>query len=301
LEIIQILNVENTNSPKISIIIPVKNGAGTINACLKDIYAQNLISETEVIVIDSGSTDGTLEIVKKYPVRLYQIPPEDFGHGKTRNYGVSLAKGELVVMTVQDARPSSDKWLETMQQHFDDPDIAGVCGQQAVPHEKDKNPVQWFRPISKAKYTEKYFPKGEFIKLTQEEQWQHCRWDDVNAMYRKSILEQIPFRDVEFGEDMIWAKDALSAGYKIVYDNRAMVWHYHHYTDSDKLKQRIHQTLHFTYETFAVQRQNPYNLKYFVRLVYLLIKFSVRTKWWTYNLNLFFISRKAHKSFKFED
>jgi len=94
--------------PKISIIIPVKNGISTIEACLSEIFKQTLISDTEVIIIDSGSTDSTLEIVKKYPIILHQIPPEEFGHGKTRNLGVSIAKGEFVVMTVQDARPSSD-------------------------------------------------------------------------------------------------------------------------------------------------------------------------------------------------
>jgi len=259
-----------------------------------------MISETEVIVIDSGSTDGTLEIIKNYPVKLHQISPEDFGHGKTRNYGVSLAKGEFVIMTVQDAKPASAKWTESMLQHFEDPLVAGICGGQAVPHEKDKNPVQWYRPISKSGYSVKYFPKSEFEKLKPEEQWQHCRWDDVNAGYRKSVLKEIPFRDVEFGEDMIWAKEALSAGYKIVYENRAKVWHYHHYTDADKLKQRIHQSLHFTYKTFGVKRPNPYKLNYFMRLIYKLIKFKANAKWWFYNLKVFFVSRKAHKSFKFE-
>ncbi len=82
----------------ISIVIPVKDGISTIKQCLDAIFAQTLIDQTEVIIIDSGSTDGTLDIINLYPVRLYQIPPGTFNHGATRNYGVSLTKGEFVVI-----------------------------------------------------------------------------------------------------------------------------------------------------------------------------------------------------------
>ena len=281
---------------KISIIIPVKNGETTIGACLKGIFEQTLIKQTEVIIIDSGSTDRTLEIVKNYTVRLYQIPPEKFGHGKTRNYGASLAKGEFVVMTVQDVRPASNDWLEIMLSNFTDKEVVGVTGQQAVPHEADKNPLQWFRPVSKPNPKTIHFEKGEFEKLSPKQQKQNCSWDDVNAMYRKSILQKIPFDDVEFGEDMLWAKKTLKNGYKIAYDMRACVWHYHHYTDMAKLRQRIHYTLYFTYKNFGYLIPNPYNFKYFIRIIYLCLKYKIKTKWWIYNINLFLISFYAHKT-----
>ena len=73
---------------------------------------QTLIAQSEIIVIDSGSTDRSLEIVRRYPVRLIEIPASEFNHGSTRNLGVRAAKGEYVVMTVQDALPGSDDWLE---------------------------------------------------------------------------------------------------------------------------------------------------------------------------------------------
>ncbi|MBN2167017.1 MAG: glycosyltransferase family 2 protein, partial [Marinilabiliaceae bacterium] len=133
----------------ISIIIPVKNGIATIRQCLDAIYVQTLIDQAEVIVIDSGSTDGTLEVLQQYPVRLYQIPPEDFNHGDTRNYGVSLAKGDFVVMTVQDAVTTDNKWLEKITQPFNDPQIMGICGRQMIPEEIDKNPGAWTQTFSK--------------------------------------------------------------------------------------------------------------------------------------------------------
>jgi rhamnosyltransferase len=284
-------------SPKISVIIPVKNGENTIKDCLTEIFNQTLISETEVIIIDSGSTDKTLEIINKFPVKLFQIKPEEFGHGKTRNYGVSIAKGEFIVMTVQDARPSSDKWLEIMLQHFLDNKVEGVCGQQVVPHEPDKNPLEWFRPINIPSFNIKQFTKNEFEKLSAEEQWQNCRWDDVNAMYRKSVLEKIPFQEVKFGEDMIWAKDAFTAEYKLVYDMRSQVFHYHHYTEIQKLKERIQQTYYFTFKTFNYLRPNPYNFKYFIRTLYLCFKYKVKSKWWIYNFRIFLVSRSVIEKF----
>ena len=71
--------------PLISIIIPVKNGSDTIVSCLDAIFKQTLISKTEVIIIDSGSTDGTLDILKEYDVHIENIDSKDFNHGDTRN------------------------------------------------------------------------------------------------------------------------------------------------------------------------------------------------------------------------
>ena len=142
---------------------------------------------------------------------------------------INFAQGEFVVMTTQDATPADEKWLETMLQHFDNPEVAGVCGQQIVAHDADKNPISWFRPMSEAKPVTYQFKDTEkFTNLTGKEQHAYCYWDDVNAMYRKSIKLKVPFKRLMFSEDTLWAKDALSAGYAIVYDYRARVYHYHH-------------------------------------------------------------------------
>src|SRR2546426_188421 len=132
--------------PVISVVIPVKNGAATLPPCIAGILAQSVRERLEIIIIDSGSTDGSLELANTFPVRIHRIEPAEFNHGETRNLGVKLAKGEFIAMTVQDARPTDERWLERMLMHFEDPLVAGVCGQQVVPHDLDKNPLQWFRP-----------------------------------------------------------------------------------------------------------------------------------------------------------
>ena len=111
----------------ISIVIPTRNGESTIRSCFEGIFKQTLISQTEVIVLDSASSDKTLDICKEYGVRVHNIAPKDFNHGETRNVGVKLAKGEFIVMTTQDATPADKYWLETMLQHFKNKNVAGVA------------------------------------------------------------------------------------------------------------------------------------------------------------------------------
>jgi len=222
-------NSKVPENPLVSVVIPIKNGISTMKSCLDGLFSQTFKDKMEVIAIDSGSTDGTLELLEKYPVRIHHLNPKEFNHGETRNLGVSLAKGEFVVMTVQDATPASADWIEMMLKHFENPLVAGVCGQQIVAHDKEKNPLQWFKPASEAKPFTVYFEKPEeFNSLSGKKQHEYCNWDDVNAAYRKSIKEKIPFKKLMFSEDTLWAKDALGEGYAIVYDYRARVYHYHH-------------------------------------------------------------------------
>src|SRR6185503_1987399 len=96
----------------ISIVIPVKNGDHWLEALFEKLVTQTLYPQAEIIVLDSGSTDRSLEIIARYPVKLINIPPKEFNHGETRNVGVRAARGKYVVMTVQDALPFSNDWLQ---------------------------------------------------------------------------------------------------------------------------------------------------------------------------------------------
>ncbi|MBI9061922.1 MAG: glycosyltransferase family 2 protein [Marinilabiliaceae bacterium] len=218
------------NAPTISIIIPVKNGIATIRQCLDAIYRQTLIDQTEVIIIDSGSTDGTLEILKQFPVRLYKILPETFNHGATRNYGVALAKGEYVVMTVQDAIPVHRTWLENFIYHFKNKIIQAVVGIQCVDEDHKNNPAVWFKRYSHPTLEIRDIQADAFIRLTKKQQFALCNWDNVNAAYRKSALMEIPFKTTNYSEDWLWAKSALLKGFTIARDPSILVYHYHHHT-----------------------------------------------------------------------
>src|SRR5713226_2358757 len=109
-----------------SIVIPTKNGAQDIGNCVEAVYSQKGVAPFEVIVIDSGSTDATLEIARRYPVRIEQIPAETFHHARTRNFAASIAKGEFLVFLSQDAIPASDAWLGAMISNFDDRSVGAA-------------------------------------------------------------------------------------------------------------------------------------------------------------------------------
>ena len=275
----------------ISIVIPVKNGDYWLDALFRKLMAQTLFHQAEIIVIDSGSDDKSLDIASQYPVRLIQIPPSSFNHGETRNLGVRESKGKYIVFTVQDALPEKDTWLEDLLDGFDDENVAGVCGQQIVPHEPDKNPIVWFRPVNgpgKTKYVFK--SKEEFENLTPAEKKNYCGWDDVNAIYRSDILKKIPFRKIPFAEDARWAVDALSNGYSIVYTSFAKVYHYH-YDSPAVIYKRVFEECYARYVIFGFITNTDRSFRKYLRDVKLLLRdrrisFSKKIKWFLYNFRI---------------
>src|ERR1700726_348071 len=115
---------------KTSILLLTKDGGPGLEFLMSALYRQKGVEPFELIVVDSGSTDETLELLRRFPVRLEQIPPESFHHSRTRNFAAGLAKGEILVFLSQDAIPASEKWLNTMISNFDDPTVGAVYGRQ---------------------------------------------------------------------------------------------------------------------------------------------------------------------------
>lgn len=276
-------------NPNISVVIPVKNEGAKIRTCIEGILMQS-IAVLEIIVIDSGSTDGTLEILNEYEkVKVFSIPPHNFNHGSTRNYGVSKASGEFVILTVGDARAYDQYWIQNLLDGFDEPSVAGVCGQQVVPHEKDKNPIQWFRPQSSATKKKYRFTKEEFETLHPQQRKEACGWDDVCAMYRLSVLQELPFQHTSFCEDAIWAKDALLAGYALVYNTAARVCHYHLENQDFTFKQCL-TSMYFKYRHLGYIYPSPaLSFRQKLGIVKSLLKMkglNLKEKWNWFNYNM---------------
>ncbi|MBU4590008.1 MAG: glycosyltransferase, partial [Candidatus Omnitrophica bacterium] len=119
------------NDVKISVVIPVKDGEKHLDSLLKAVFSQNINAEFEVIVVDSGSKDSSLDIIKEYPVKLYQIDARDFNHGITRNLGVSKAQGKYVILMTQDAIPRNKRWMRELVENLErDGRIAGAYSRQ---------------------------------------------------------------------------------------------------------------------------------------------------------------------------
>lgn len=272
----------------LSVIIPVKNGMPEIQECIAGILRQSL-SVKEIIVIDSGSTDGTLEYLKEEPlVTVHHIPAATFNHGLTRNYGLQFTSGQYVLFTVQDARAYDEYWIENLMAGFTDDVVAAVCGQQVVPHEKTKNPVDWFRPVSEPAIRKFQYSTKEFHKLTPDEKRTACSWDNVTAIYKRSVLETIPFVEISYGEDAVWASQALQQGYALVYNPAARVFHFH-LEDADYTFRRTLTASYLRYKLFgSVPGSISIGMKDIVRVIRLLffksgLTFQEALQWLQYN------------------
>ncbi len=219
------------NGIGVSIVIPSFNGGGKFRECLDAIFAQDTELAFEVIVIDSGSTDGTVERLKGLPLRLHEIKPKGFNHGETRNRGIGLAKGEFVVLMTQDAVPVDSHWLEAMIKPFStDPLVAGVYARQLprddaqVLTKRDLNGWLTGRPERHVSYISN---RERYDRMRPMERYLFCNFDDVCSAIRKSVWEKIPYVRTEFAEDLEWSKKALEGGFKIVYEPAAKVRHSH--------------------------------------------------------------------------
>lgn len=275
----------------ISIVIPTYNGEPWIEKGLTRIFEQKTECEIEVIVIDSGSTDNTLSIVRMFNVQLIEIDSVDFNHGDTRNFGANISSGEFIVMTVQDAIPESEFWLEHMYRHFSDGSVSGVCGSQVIPHDKDKNPIQWTKLASTPKSIKiKFEDVSNYRSISSLDKRALCGWDNVTAMYRKSALLKTPFRRIMFGEDGVWANDILMKGEVLVYEPNARVSHYHHQPFSYRFKRMFTIMYHDNKFFECIIKPRPWWFT-IMSFVYHLSKSESLTvlekvHWITYNFNL---------------
>ena len=158
--------------------------------------------------------------------RVHEIPAEDFGHGRTRNLGVELSRGDLVVFTSQDAVAHDDRWLALLAAAArSDPDVGGAYGRQ-LPHEDARPPERFFLDFL-------YGPDVRVQRLGPDEEltFESTLFSNVNAAIPRPLLQRFPFRDdLTMSEDQEWSRRVLRGGYALVYEPRAAVRHSHAYT-----------------------------------------------------------------------
>lgn len=185
----------------------------------------------EVLVVDSGSTDGTQDLARKYGATILGVPRSEFNHGGTRNLGVSEARGEFVAMIVQDAVPADDSWLQALVENLaNDEKVAGAYSRQ-IPRE-DCNPFT--RHALENHFTNLPRRREQIIEdlaryeaLSPARKMRLVTFDDVSSCLRRSVWEEHRFKALCFGEDIEWSERVMKEGYKIVYDPRSAVIHSH--------------------------------------------------------------------------
>jgi rhamnosyltransferase len=210
----------------ISIVVPVKNGGADLIRCLEAISQQRIDEDLEIIVVDSGSRDGSAERAERLGARVHSIPPSEFHHGRTRNLGARLARGDMLVFTSQDAYAASSSWLAKLTAPVhDDESIAGVYGRQ-LPHADAHPPERYFLDFL-------YGPEPRLQRLERDRElsFEVTLFSNVNSAMPRDVWEAYPFaEDIIMSEDQEWSRRVLLAGMSIVYEPEAAVHHSHAYS-----------------------------------------------------------------------
>jgi rhamnosyltransferase len=223
-----------TNDPErldVTVAVLTYNGEDYLEAILSALERQEFDGSYEVLVIDSGSSDSTLDIVAHHPtVRLHQIPNSEFGHGKTRNLAARLARGRVIAYLTHDAIPKTVHWLREISAPLLAPDtgIKAVMGKQ-VPRPACFPLLKYeiemvFRNFGPDFGTTVFYDYG--VDGDQGMIDALGFYSDVNsATLVDFLLDVIPYRDVRYSEDMIFGHDLIEAGYRKAYAPRAAVIH----------------------------------------------------------------------------
>lgn len=214
----------------VTIAILTYNGETYLSRILEMIRRQEFDGTVEVLVIDSGSTDSTLDIVARFPeVVLKQIPNSEFGHGRTRNLAAQIATGEFIVYLTHDAVPASTTWLKELVAPFAiDEKIVAVMGKQ-IPRPGCfpllKYEIQGVFAGFGPDFGTSVFYKGDFVR-DEGVMGAISFYSDVNSAARRTFLvDVVPYRDVRYAEDQLFGRDLLEAGYSKAYAGRAAVEH----------------------------------------------------------------------------
>lgn len=213
-----------------SLIIRCFNEELHIGKLLSGLMEQT-VKDIEIILVDSGSTDATLSIASRYPVKVINISPEEFSFGRALNIGCKAAKGEFLVIVSAHVYPVYNDWLENMLKPFEDKEVALVYGKQ--------------RGDEHARYTEQQIYKQWFPDFSISSQTMpFC--NNANAVVRKSLWKLFPYNEELTGlEDLDWAKRVSDEGHRTVYCAEAEIIHVHNETPKTVLNRYRREAIAF--------------------------------------------------------
>jgi len=195
---------------KVSIIIRTKNEEQWIETCIQKILEQNY-KNYEIIVVDNSSTDKTLEKIKKYRIKHLKIGK--FSPGKAINDGVKRSNGDYIVCLSAHCIPTSKNWLNFLVRELSKPKVAAVYGKQS--------------PLP---YSSAYDKRDLYNFFGNEKRVQSIDtfFHNANSSFKRKIWNKIKFDEkVLHIEDRIWANEIIKNKYKIVYQPKAEVLHWH--------------------------------------------------------------------------
>ena len=226
-----------TSDPRpVSVVVPTWNGGERFRRVLDILARQDVPGGLQLVVIDSGSRDGTREAAAAAGALVVDQDQATFNHGATRNRGIEASAGQVVVLLTQDALPISESFVTGMLRPFADAAVDGAYGRQyPLP---DADPIlkhrleQWSASrdepaLQHLVQTDEAASLELFDELPPLERYLRCAFDNVASAVRRSSWELRPFPPRNFGEDVAWARRILLAGGTIAYEPSAEVEHSH--------------------------------------------------------------------------
>jgi len=206
------------SDPLVSIILRSFNEAWALQETLPSLQRQEY-RNWELIILDSGSTDGSLELIREvHPRRFIQIPSGTYNPSRVLNQGMKLARAHFGIFLNADATPQSRHWLRPLVTALQDPNTAAVFGRQ-IP-----------RPGCRAVYAHDY--ERCFGRQRESQRWQHF-FSMVSSGIRKDIWEQRGFLEsLQYSEDDEYTRWCHAQGYHVAYCPESVVMHSHNYTSA---------------------------------------------------------------------
>jgi rhamnosyltransferase len=228
-----------TTTKYITVFIPTYNGEKYLAECIEAIIHQKLPEDykLELLITDSGSRDGTLDILRTYAnaghLVFDEIPNSEFSHGGTRARAAERAKGDYILFLSQDATPSHYRWIINMVEPFFISEKVGCVFGRQVPRPHSVPTIKrevagvfggLGAPDALILHREKSLVDGEAVNPL------NSFFSDVNSAIRKGLVSIVPFRHVSYAEDQALAQDMQNAGYIKAYAPQGSVWHSNEYT-----------------------------------------------------------------------
>ncbi len=197
---------------EISIIVRTKNEERWIAHCLAMLFQQDY-SDFEIILVDNASTDHTVQVASRFPLAK-TLNIDEFLPGKALNQGIRVSTGRFIVCLSAHCIPQNTNWLSCLRRNFDDDEkLAGVYGRQL--------PMRYTDDLDKR---DLFTVFGLDRRLQIKDYFFH----NANSMLRREVWEKFPFDEkVTNIEDRVWGKAVTNAGFHLVYEPDAAVYHHH--------------------------------------------------------------------------
>ncbi|MFC2042078.1 class I SAM-dependent methyltransferase [Chloroflexota bacterium] len=229
----------DTIKKTVSIVIPTKDAGQDFHFTLEKINNQQGIMEIEIIVVDSGSIDGTIKLAEKHGAKVYTTKPKDFNHGLTRNYGAAKANGDYILFMVQDAISIGNHWLYDMVKVLEfNSKIAAATVRQVPRSNTDLFAcfLLWnhYRELDFSKDMVSVEPK--FNDLSPIETRRLAGLENVCCLIRKDLFNNFKFKEIKYAEDLELGLRMIKSGYQIAFLHSVGVIHAHNRSPSYLLK-----------------------------------------------------------------